>query len=263
MLCGDVMSLPFMKMYWGDYLGDTYHLRAIEHGGYLLLIAHYWRVGSLPSDPAKLAQIARMTKKEWAAHGDAILEFFKDGKHKRIDEEREKANAKSAKAVNAAHQRWDSEKEANLLKTLNTGNANASLLHSERNANQNQIPEPEPLRLKKENPKEKKTRSAGSAEFENFWSVYPRKINRAVALKAFEKAIRKTEADLIITAVRGYKFADDEQFIPHPATWLNQERWIDGTPTSVRPQVTEAEQAAFLEEHKRWLKEFRKQQLAD
>jgi hypothetical protein len=109
----------------------------------------------------------------------------------------------------------------------------------------------------------KRDRSAGSAEFENFWSVYPRKINRAVALKAFEKATRKTEADLIITAVRGYKFADDEQFIPHPATWLNQERWIDGTPTSVRPQVTEDEQAAFLEEHQRWLKEFRKQQLAD
>ena len=109
----------------------------------------------------------------------------------------------------------------------------------------------------------KRDRSAGSAEFENFWLVYPRKINRAVALKAFEKATRKTEADLIISAVRGYKFADDEQFIPHPATWLNQERWIDGTPTSVRPQVTEAEKSAFLEEHQQWLKEFRKQQLAD
>ena len=109
----------------------------------------------------------------------------------------------------------------------------------------------------------KRDRSAGSAEFENFWLVYPRKINRAVALKAFEKATRKTEADLIITAVRGYKFADDEQFIPHPATWLNQERWVDGTPTSVRPQVTEAEKSAFLEEHQQWLKEFRKQQLAD
>jgi hypothetical protein len=109
----------------------------------------------------------------------------------------------------------------------------------------------------------KRDRSAGSAEFENFWSVYPRKINRAVALKAFEKATRKTEADLIITAVQGYKFADDEQFIPHPATWLNQERWVDGTPTSVRPQVTEAEKAVFLEEHQQWLKEFRKKQLAD
>jgi len=109
----------------------------------------------------------------------------------------------------------------------------------------------------------KRDRSAGSAEFENFWLVYPRKINRAVALKAFEKATRKTEADLIITAVRGYKFADDEQFIPHPATWLNQERWIDGTPTSIRPQVTEAEKAVFLEEHQQWLKDFRKQQLAD
>ena len=109
----------------------------------------------------------------------------------------------------------------------------------------------------------KRDRSAGSAEFENFWLVYPRKINRAVALKAFKKATRKTEADLIITAVRGYKFADDEQFIPHPATWLNQERWIDGTPTSIRPQVTEAEKSAFLEEHQQWLKEFRKQQLAD
>jgi hypothetical protein len=143
------------------------------------------------------------------------------------------------------------ERSRNVTETVNeTAPDTDTETDTETDKNQKKIPK-------------KRDRSAGSAEFENFWSVYPRKINRAVALKAFEKATRKTEADLIITAVRGYKFADDEQFIPHPATWLNQERWIDGTPTSVRPQVTEAEQAAFLEEHQRWLKEFRKQQLAD
>ena len=239
-----------MKMYWGDYLGDTYHLRAIEHGGYLLMIAHYWRVGSLPSDPAKLAQIARMTKKEWASHGETILEFFKDGKHKRIDAEREKANEKSAKAVNAAHQRWESEKEANPLKTLDAGNANASILHSERNANQNQIPEPKPIKLKN-------TTSAASAEFDKFWVVYPRKVNKGLAMKAWEKAASKAAPALIIAAVEAWKVSKDfpdPDFIPHPSSWLNGERWSDEL-SDKKQVVTAAEREAFMAEHRRKMME--------
>jgi uncharacterized protein YdaU (DUF1376 family) len=38
----------WMPMYWGDYLSDTLDLSMAHHGGYMRLIAHYWKRGSLP-----------------------------------------------------------------------------------------------------------------------------------------------------------------------------------------------------------------------
>ena len=66
--------------------------------------------------------------------------------------------------------------------------------------------------------------------FDAFWSVYPRKIAKGHARKAFDKACKIADPIAILTAVK--KFADatqgtDKQFIPHPTTWLNGERWED------------------------------------
>ena len=68
----------------------------------------------------------------------------------------------------------------------------------------------------------------GSASFDQFWSAYPRKIGKGHARQAFAKAIAKTDTERIIDAAR--RFADtgpDLKFTPHPATWLNGERWTD------------------------------------
>lgn len=132
------MSLPYMPMYWGDYLGDTQHLTTIEHGGYLLLIAYYWRMGGIPSDPVQLSRICRMTAKQWERHGDTIMAFFADGKHRRIDREIEKAASKSEKMRRSAEKRWERDREAKPLETLITPDANALPMQSKSNANQNQ-----------------------------------------------------------------------------------------------------------------------------
>jgi uncharacterized protein YdaU (DUF1376 family) len=94
------MSLPRMSFHIGDYLKDTGHLRAAGHGGYLLLIMHYWATGGLPSDPRQLAAIARMTDLEWLEWQPIIQAFFHDGwKHKRIDNEIAEALDKYDKQV--------------------------------------------------------------------------------------------------------------------------------------------------------------------
>lgn len=66
--------------------------------------------------------------------------------------------------------------------------------------------------------------------FGMFWTVYPRKIAKAAALKAWEKAV-KLETGRNITAAAN-RFAQsqrgkDVKYIPHASTWLNQERWTD------------------------------------
>jgi hypothetical protein len=70
-------------------------------------------------------------------------------------------------------------------------------------------------------------------DFSIFWEAYPRKTSKATALKSWLK-IRPDAAllDVILAAVEAQSKSpqwvkDDGQFIPHPATWLNQRRWED------------------------------------
>lgn len=89
--------------------------------------------------------------------------------------------------------------------------------------------------------------------FEAFWSAYPRKVGKGAALKAWQK-IRPANGTraAILTAVAAQRTSDQwhkdgGQFIPHPATWLNQTRWEDS------PDVTaemDPARAAVIREYR-------------
>ena len=69
-------------------------------------------------------------------------------------------------------------------------------------------------------------------DFDKFWAAYPRKTAKGGARKAFAKALKKTTIDILMSAVEKQKYQeqwtkDDGTYIPHPATWLNQECWED------------------------------------
>lgn len=71
------------------------------------------------------------------------------------------------------------------------------------------------------------------ARFERFWAAYPKKTGKDAAWKAFHK--RQPGDDLteaILTALAWQTLQpnwtkDGGQYIPNPATWLNQGRWAD------------------------------------
>jgi len=94
-----------------------------------------------------------------------------------------------------------------------------------------------------------KSRSASSAEFDAFWSVYPKRIGRGLAEKAWKKALTFAPASEITSVARSYPWNSDPQFIPHPATWLNQRRWQD----DLTPMQTKLEGTA--ERIMRWAEE--------
>lgn len=67
----------WMPLFVGDYLRDTGHLTAAEHGAYLLLLMHAWsRDGLLPLDEERLRTMARMDRKGWAKSRETVLSFF-------------------------------------------------------------------------------------------------------------------------------------------------------------------------------------------
>lgn len=71
------------------------------------------------------------------------------------------------------------------------------------------------------------------SEFDDFYKVYPKKIAKADARKAWEqtRAVRPDTQTLIEAVVKQCQteqwMKNGGAFIPYPATWLRGERWDD------------------------------------
>ena len=82
----------------------------------------------------------------------------------------------------------------------------------------------------KDSKESKKKAPRTDAEFNEFWSHYPRKVCKKAARKSFDKV--DVPVEVLIDALERHKKSDqwrkdNGQFIPHPATWLNNARWED------------------------------------
>ena len=75
------------------------------------------------------------------------------------------------------------------------------------------------------------------AAFEQFWEVWPRKVAKGAARRAFARVAKGTDPEVITAGVRRYVAAGlpEPKFIPYPATWLNAERWLDEPEPSTEP----------------------------
>lgn len=142
----------WMPLYIGDYLADTMHLNAQEHGAYLLMIMHYWRSGPLLDSDDFLAKISRTTPLEFKRKvRNAVLPFFssENGRltHKRVDQEMavarankdQKSQAGKASAAARALQRKSNERSTD----VDTDVATAYPTESQRRVNPSPSPSPE------------------------------------------------------------------------------------------------------------------------
>jgi len=104
------------------------------------------------------------------------------------------------------------------------GAANRWQADSKPMAKDSPVPVPVPVPNKNSSP------SKLDGYFDSFWSLYPRKVGKESARKAFLKAAKKTNPQTIVDCTEN--FAKDPnlpfpEFIPHPATWLNRGGWED------------------------------------
>jgi len=72
-----------------------------------------------------------------------------------------------------------------------------------------------------------------SIGFQEFWKSYPRKIGKGAAQKAWDKL--KPDLDTVLAALAWQTkqdawIKDAGQYIPHPGTYINQQRWLDEKP---------------------------------
>ena len=84
----------------------------------------------------------------------------------------------------------------------------------------------------KKDKKDKKIRDTevSLGHFERFWDLYPRKIGKGQAQRAWMAAVKKVDPAVIVEGLELHLedlSGKDREFTPHPATWLNGERWAD------------------------------------
>lgn len=70
-----------------------------------------------------------------------------------------------------------------------------------------------------------------SKDFEAFWDIYPRKVSKRNAWKAYFSAVKLVEPSRILRGLEAaveHEFASLEmRLIPHASTWINGRRWED------------------------------------
>jgi hypothetical protein len=69
------------------------------------------------------------------------------------------------------------------------------------------------------------SKKTSNDRFDEFWNLYPKRIAKADALKAWNKALKKKTADELIGLTKAYSESKlpDTTYIPYPASWLNKE----------------------------------------
>ena len=84
-------------------------------------------------------------------------------------------------------------------------------------------------------------------QFDQFWRAYPRRVGKGAARTKFERALKLTTFETIMAGLHrqlAFYTTREQQFIPHPATWLHQERWDDepqiATNTNQRRTIRDA-----------------------
>lgn len=124
-------------------------------------------------------------------------------------------------------------------------------------------PETETDTEKKDSPSPRGKRVAVNAEIEAefegaFWPLYPRKVDKRDARKAFLKARATVPLETILSALKAYVAeveGKEKQFIRHPTRWLNAASWEDGSGSDAPLVITEdawRKRLIYGRTHQRW-----------
>ncbi|CAB4133846.1 Protein of unknown function DUF1376 [uncultured Caudovirales phage] len=219
-----------------DYRADTAHLSIIEHGIYRQLMDWYY-LDEKPIPKETQVVMRRLSLGSDQVHylTNVLNDFFlltdSGYFHNRIAIELERYQVQFAKnRVNGQKGGRPSKPIESGTKTqvvfennpiVTENNPSAPLTNNHKPITINHKP------LKPYTPIGQKSALEG---FEAFWEIYPKKVGKGAARKIWEKSRPMLSTVLLalqwqIESAQWRK--NNGQFIPNPATYLNQERWQD------------------------------------
>lgn len=225
-------SMDWYPHHISDYDADTLHLTIAEDGAYCRLLRWYYaNERPLPNDDQALASICRIGLSEWLAIAPKIKSFFvtRDTRechvsvmhHKRCDSQILKQNK---------HRRdWQSrQKKLRKHGILDDVTRDTRVSHASKGEERkgNNID----LSLRSKSIDHRSNDIPKLDGFDAFWAACPRKIGKGGAQRSYAKALTQASAADLLAAMQCHAErvrGKDPKYIPHPATWLNQQRWLD------------------------------------
>lgn len=239
-------KLPFMKFFPADFLVDIQTLNLRETGAWIKLMCYIWlhsddgtvelsnaEVRVLLQDEHANAFIYEGSDCGFTAGKDYAMSLFCSLWDKGVfDNERRKVDEETYNKITS--RRIAKDKKALNSNKIRQKTYNARITRNKRGYNT------------KITPKKSEVRSQNKdicASFDAFWNSYPKKVSKVTAKKAWDK-IKPDEAltDVIVKSVEAFAQTegwrkDGGQFVPYPATFLNQKRWEDQAPALPRMEV--------------------------
>ena len=212
---------PSFQFYPKDWLTDpdVVCMSMAQKGAYITLICYCWKEDKLPNNPDYIRKLLGNIPK-WKTLWNGIKHKFEIRGdyliHPRLEKERikqeEHRRKKSIAGKIGMEKRWG--------KPHNNDNTVTDVLITKNNSSSStssSIPHSSDIY---------------TSSFQNFWKVYPRRTDKKTALQAWNKINPDNELQkIMLDAIERNKQTKQWQgrrFIPHPATWLNQERWYVG-----------------------------------
>lgn len=241
-------SLGWMPFYFERFAWSVRGWNNEAAYAYLMLLCEQWNSGSIDSDPDTLENIVKGTKKHWKIISTKF-QLCDDNRlrnqvcHKLRQTALETSERRINAAKTASNARWKSDTNAIRIRDASQTNCNENESDNEnKNDNQNIVlymldgQAAEPHFAPITSPK-----SIQNLQIEMIWDLFPRKVGKLQAVKSIEKALKtiQKEFDLenpqdatgfLVEKIKELAKSSEgieSQFIPHPATWLNQGRYLD------------------------------------
>ena len=211
---------PAFQFYPKDWLTDpdVVCMSMAQKGAYITLICYCWREDKLPNNEDYIRKLLcnvpkwktlwNGIKHKFEVQGDYLL-------HPRLEKEKikqeEYRNKKSIAGKKGMEKRWNKPKiidntvnNSLITKNNSSSSTSSSIAHSS---------------------------DIYTSSFNKFWEFYPRKVGKKKAMEVWKRI--KIDDELLTRILESLEKQiktqqwDNKKFIPHPATWLRQDRWDD------------------------------------
>lgn len=222
---GDSLAeFPSLPLFTDAFLADAGHLDDAGMGRYMRLLMLLWRSPGcrVPNDREWIAhKLGRAREHVDMLFWPLVLEFFQCDGHfisqKRLTKEFLYCRKRTGQQSKRAKSRWDKEKEAC------RGNAASAM-----------PPHSHPHHISEESKEDsssqnvRESKPAADDGFDAFWARYPHKVGRAAAVTSWGRALKRAASGVIMAGLERYVATKPvDRSWCNPATWLNQDRWLD------------------------------------
>lgn len=211
-----------------EWLGGTVPLTLAERGLYITACALIYSAG----EPIPIDHLKAACRDHGHTFNAALRRLFALGKltlegllitNERCTRELQNAVKRASNGRQNVVKRWAKDRQKEPEPVVNNGLEGNSVILARA------FHQPSTINMSPNGDKRaRELRTSLAQDFANFWLTYPHKVGKGAAEAKYRTARKSaTQAELLDGVARYKRTKPDDRPWCNPATWLNQQRWLD------------------------------------